>query len=195
MKKRILSLMLAACIIFGMLPFQASAEETVESTETTAPEAVVTEETLVSKETTVPQDAVPKDAEPAETIPQTEQTFQSHAIADETHCGDAVYWKLENGTLTIYGEGPMYDFESRGDAPWYNYSSEITSIVITNGVTHIGQYAFYSFTKLSSVDFGSTLTSIGKYAFAFTRLFYTSKGILTNLPGVTFVCFKKNFVK
>ena len=51
------------------------------------------------------------------------------------------------------------------DAPWYSHSSDITSVIIGEGITTIGNYAFYQFNSLSSVTVPSTLTSIGSHAF------------------------------
>ena len=83
-------------------------------------------------------------------------------------------------TLTISGTGAMADYDVRGNrAPWYNsllqkgatttaYSSKtfvnITKVVITSGVTHIGAYAF-AYTTVSDIQIADGVTSIGKGAF------------------------------
>ena len=103
-------------------------------------------------------------------------------------CGDNVTWKLtSDGTLTISGKGAMdnykfdgYDYLAnsyRTDAPWdaYRYyrdsrSYYIRSVVIENGVTSIGDRAFYGCANLSSVTIPSSVTSIGEYAFYDCRL-------------------------
>ena len=57
---------------------------------------------------------------------------------DISKCGDGLTWKFENGVLTISGEGDMYNYSF----PWDALKDEITSVVIENGVTSIGNYAF-----------------------------------------------------
>ncbi|MBO7415818.1 MAG: leucine-rich repeat protein [Bacteroidaceae bacterium] len=87
---------------------------------------------------------------------------------------DNVTWAVtdtdNNGTyeaLTISGTGAMADYtDNQMDnetSPWYGY--DIESVVIENGVTSIGEYAFYACNGLTSVTIGSDVTTIGKYAF------------------------------
>ncbi|MBQ7436712.1 MAG: leucine-rich repeat protein [Oscillospiraceae bacterium] len=84
-------------------------------------------------------------------------------VAASGTCGDNLTWSLdENGTLTISGTGAMDDGQE-----WYDQSGDIKSVVIENGVTSIGGYAFQGCGNLGSVTFapGSQLASIGGYAF------------------------------
>ena len=72
-------------------------------------------------------------------------------------------WELsEYGVLTISGKGEMADYCWGEYAPWGN---EIIALTIENGVTSIGDYAFYECDKLSSVIIPDTVTSIGEAAF------------------------------
>ena len=72
-------------------------------------------------------------------------------------------WCLKSGTLTISGEGAI-DYGSNG-TPWYVYRESITSIVIQEGVTSTGGYAFESCINLTSVTLPNSLTTIGLMAF------------------------------
>ena len=85
-------------------------------------------------------------------------------------CGDNVYWSFSNGTLTISGEGAMDDFYPWDDydpskAPWSEL--DINEIVVEDGVTSIGDYAFRSCTSLTSVAIPDSVTSIGGAAFSY----------------------------
>ena len=92
-------------------------------------------------------------------------------------CGDNLTWDLTNGVLTISGTGEMTDYTNMSDnlTPWYSSRTSITSVVIENGVTHIGNYALYNCTKLTSANIPNSVTSIGNYAFIYC----------SNLTGIT----------
>ena len=83
-------------------------------------------------------------------------------------CGENVTWSLniETGVLTISGAGTMEDYDAGYDTPWYQYRGSVFAIEIGEGVTSIGNYAFYYFNYLTSVSIPSTVTSIGNLAFA-----------------------------
>lgn len=119
--------------------------------------------------------------------------------------GDNIYATLdETGTLTLSGTGAMWDgskvlYRKYHGSGWYDYyeyyrSSEtktvkiagkdtyiddlVYKIVVNDGITSIGNYAFYEFTKLQSLSIGSSVTSIGEYAF------YHTSGLHTvTIPG------------
>ncbi len=86
-------------------------------------------------------------------------------------CGENVHWILdETGTLTISGTGAIedYDIVFGGTVipPWMDYVDYIESVVVNNGVTRIGDFAFYGMQKqCASVTLPETLESIGTGAF------------------------------
>ena len=83
-------------------------------------------------------------------------------------CGETAYWKLQDGVLTVYGAGDMYDYTANNEkAPWYDLRTSITSVLIRDGVTSIGKYAFNSCSKISSVSIGGEVTRIGIGAFRY----------------------------
>lgn len=80
-------------------------------------------------------------------------------------CGDNLTWKLNsNGLLTISGKGKIEDCEYP-DRPWEEYHESITIAVIEDGVTSIGEDAFFSCSNLKNVIIPNSVTSIGRDAF------------------------------
>ena len=92
------------------------------------------------------------------------------AASGSGNCGAGVTWAYdaETNLLNISGNGTMDSFESSADAPWASAKYNVTAITIGQGVKNIGDYAFYSFTALESIDIADSVTSIGDSAFAFS---------------------------
>jgi len=86
------------------------------------------------------------------------------SFASGGSCGDDLRWDIANGALTISGSGEMYDYTPENEAPWYEQRFSISSIVIKEGVTSIGSFAFAGLEKLVTADCGQ-VESIGDYAF------------------------------
>ena len=90
-------------------------------------------------------------------------TFKVSSEEEQLKCGDNLEYVLNNETLTISGQGQMYNFTSGKTKPWKN--SLITKIIIEEGVTSIGDYAFKGSQYLESVELSNTITYIGEEAF------------------------------
>ena len=73
---------------------------------------------------------------------------------------------LSGNTLTIRGTGAMKD---HGEDPWhdnwYNYRTQITQVIIENGVTDIGNWIFSNCSNLVSIDIPESVTRIGDASF------------------------------
>ena len=85
-----------------------------------------------------------------------------------------VHYSISDGTLTIRGHGRMDDYPDYGKCPWYESIArgeddvtEVTKIIIEEGITHIGNYAFEDAVDVTSVTLPSSLESIGEHAFAY----------------------------
>ena len=117
----------------------------------------------------------------AMTIHQTSPSLGAFVIYEEETeaeiiasgiCGDNLTWTLDDaGTLTISGEGAMKDY-SYNSSPWKDYcysyyekSPQIKSIIVKDGVTTIGQYAFYDCRRATSVYLSNSLIEIRWSAF------------------------------
>ena len=83
-------------------------------------------------------------------------------------CGASVNWALDdNGTLTISGTGEMYSYNNSSysnPSPWMR-STDLKVVIVEDGVTSIGSYAFLMCSNLESVTIGNSVTSIGDGAF------------------------------
>ena len=80
-------------------------------------------------------------------------------------CGRNVTWALgEDGVLTISGNGDMYDYQY-GLPDWYELRAYVTAIVIEDGVTGLGDYAFCYTSNATEVSIADSVTTIGQGAF------------------------------
>lgn len=88
----------------------------------------------------------------------------SGVTASGTH-GDNLTWTYDalTFTLTISGIGAM-ESVTYNEYPWYEYISEIENIVIKEGVTTIGESAFYE-CGFENITIPNTVTTIGAGAF------------------------------
>ena len=81
-----------------------------------------------------------------------------------------ISWTLSgDGTLTISGTD-MLDYNvitwlGEQTVPWNSQKKSIKKVVIKNGVTNIGSFAFYDCSYLTSITIPNSVTSIGRSAF------------------------------
>lgn len=84
-------------------------------------------------------------------------------------CGDNASYSIDvMGNLVISGSGAMDNYQ-RGEAPWHRYYREIDNIIISEGITHIGNRAFSGFWSTENLQFASTIETIGEFAFSEMR--------------------------
>lgn len=75
-------------------------------------------------------------------------------------------WTIDqSGTLSITGRGEIPDFDPSKPAPWSSDPSVILRIEVGEGVTRVGNEAFYNCSAVKSVQLPQSLTSIGNMAF------------------------------
>lgn len=86
--------------------------------------------------------------------------------------GSGVTWQLTENTddpstytLTIRGSGAMEDYLMSGHQPWRSFRDQITSVVVSPGVTSIGNLAFALSHNIIHVDIADSVVSIGEQVF------------------------------
>ena len=96
-----------------------------------------------------------------------------YAVTDTGKCGPSLTYTLyENGLLEICGTGVMYDY-MWDSSTWNNSTSvfdhdtRIRRVVIQNGATRIGDYAFCYCTELQEISIPESVTGIGMNAFMY----------------------------
>ena len=140
-RKRLFALTLALLLGLGLLPVTALAEE--------------------------PEGSISPVAEEAGQIGETQDVIP---IIDSGPCGDSVNWRLtENGALVILGSGDMWDYTVQNAPKWMSsYAKQITRIVVMEGVTGIGEKAFFTGPyqiKPEEILLPQSLRRIGNFAF------------------------------
>lgn len=91
-------------------------------------------------------------------------------------CGSGVTWSYDGkGTLKIDGSGTIPDYSHEWEespAPWWEYRTEITTIIVGNNIKRIGNEAFgggpyrAGYPQLASITIGTSVKEIGAYAFS-----------------------------
>ena len=163
MKKRFVGLLVAACMIFALLPVSAItafAEESVLTGYCGADNSYESQTYYCSTQ-----------------YNGAAQTFTG------TYYSNAIWTLTPNGAdtykLTISGTGQMGDFGTSWSfgKPW-NYAlaekestavtesrNKITEIEIAAGITAIGAHAFEGYEKISKIELPDSVTELGEYAF------------------------------
>lgn len=152
-------------------PIPTEVPENTEDTEAT-PAPVPEEEEPAVSETTVPSSPMEVEAGAASEATKgplfaaPKAIDESATIIGSGNCGrtatDTVTWtEYSDGNLTIAGNGQMKFFSS-SNKPW---STEVTNITISEGVTNIGDFAFSGCTKLKNINIPNSVSIIGEFAF------------------------------
>ena len=85
----------------------------------------------------------------------------------EGTCGLHATWELSfAGGLTIAGNGDIKAYAPKSSVDFRKYSAQIKSVVMKDGITGVGAYAFQSMTALTSVKMTDNVLTIDRYAFA-----------------------------
>ncbi|MCD7763293.1 MAG: leucine-rich repeat protein [Lachnospiraceae bacterium] len=107
----------------------------------------------------------------------------SGTIANGEGEEDAITWTIYeddagNRTLVIEGDGSIPDYSSENAGqPWYSYRSTISTLILGEGITRVGNQAFHG-NYFTDIQFSSTVTSIGEQGFS-----YSQKLTSVTIPG------------
>lgn len=163
MKKRLISLLVAACMIFALLPVSAI--------------------TAFAEESVLTGYCGTDNSCESQTYYCSTQYNGAAQTFTGTYYSNAIWTLTPNGAgtykLTISGTGQMGDFGTSWSfgKPW-NYAlaekestavtesrNKITEIEITTGITAIGAHAFEGYEKISKIELPDSVTELGEYAF------------------------------
>jgi hypothetical protein len=104
-------------------------------------------------------------------VPQEPDPYEDMDVLDTYILGDAVVGTLyENGDLVVSGSGSMEDYEYDKPSPFGTSSNPNTSIkkvILKDGVTTVGNFAFYFCKGLTSITIPDSVTSLGDGAFGY----------------------------
>ena len=96
-------------------------------------------------------------------------------MIEEGSCGSNIKWTLtESGVLSLNGIGETYSYSSKKPAPWGEYKSNISEVVISDGITGLGNQLFLNCSKIKEITIGKDVKKIGGNVFmncsAFTSI-------------------------
>lgn len=96
--------------------------------------------------------------------------YDVELLPSETHsgtCGANVTWRFEDGDLNISGNGAIRNYNSSTDlAPWASFRTRINNIYTDDGITRIGNSAFYGCSNAKWIWLGEGVLTIGVNAFS-----------------------------
>lgn len=93
------------------------------------------------------------------------------AAAQSGSCGESATWTLDGNTLRISGTGAMTDYFNPRSIyatypEWFDYKDAIHTLIVDEGITKLGDYAFNDYTNLESLSLPEGLVEIGNFTFA-----------------------------
>ncbi len=95
------------------------------------------------------------------------ETYAAGDVVESGICGENLTYELTgDGTLTISGTGEMDDAYSGGSTAFLGIKDQIKTVVIEDGITWIGEYAFDSCVNLMEVQIPDSVTGIAHHAFS-----------------------------
>ena len=177
--RKIISIFAVAAIISTSVPF--------------SPETIYADPTISSQKTVI-KDYLQKSGNDHTKTSSPKRDFSSKDVSKSAqYCGNNITWSYYDGTLTLSGSGYMYDYDLPNDeaesiAPWSDYYSEITKIVVGSGITYIGEYAFSSCRYAETIELPDSIKSLGAgcFSFCFALTDFTIPSTVSVIPAGAF---------
>lgn len=91
--------------------------------------------------------------------------MQSVVFAKTGNMNENISWDFNEGILKITGYGKMPDFKSADENPLKNIKDEVKKIIISDGISYIGNWNFADFKNAKEIIFPNSLEVIGERAF------------------------------
>lgn len=162
MKRRLIATLLAAVLVCGS-GITVWADEGEDAAEIAAEDAAGEEINALENsgiQETENADA-DEQADTGEAVEQAESSEEPVALSEVKEVDmNGLEWKEADGVLTISGNGEIEEYH------WIKIKEEeITSVVIEEGVTGIGDKAFKGYEKLEQISIPNSVTKIGEQAF------------------------------
>ena len=101
-------------------------------------------------------------------------------------CGPKLVWTFlpESGLLRITGSGVMDEFSADFPAPWTPYKPLIKEVVLGNGVSSMGPYAFSECTQLTTINITVTMANI--HTSTFEKCYSLESFVLEDKPQIRY---------
>lgn len=146
-------------------PEKVAEDDPAENEEVNTTNTVVTAEKIEESVDTTSESTENITVETPEDVP--EQGTATEGGYYGVNMGDNIEWTFDKntGTLTLYGNGEMYDLPDGEKAPWRkDFRQQVQHIVIKDGITSIGTKAFYAIDKAVDISIPQSVTVIKKGA-------------------------------
>ena len=95
-------------------------------------------------------------------------TFDPANVCGAEGDGSNILWSYDEDTqtLALKGTGKMANYSSRKKGPWNDLT--VKNLIISEGVTNIGDYAFHAESALEHIELPTTIDTINYHAFSST---------------------------
>ena len=103
-----------------------------------------------------------------------------------------ISWQYDINSKTLYitGNGSMEDYTKPYEAPWGIYILEMQNLIVGDGVTSIGNYAFAGSSSLNNVTIADSVSKLGSGSFSETQSL-TELTLSSNITSIGDASFAK----